>query len=208
MSKEKHQPLSNAPRYLRIEGDNNKAIIHFKNEGSNNPSSEFQVLEFVINSYKTSCITLLNELKRYTQLENVKDKITMLQYYLPAMFCFRHYIELKLKYLYMYYNHETFNSSSHNLQVLLDQLKKKNESPYKIFDDAIEFLKQYEKFVPNGNNFDSYFRYLFDKQFNREEKLTIPIAEISKIENYILEIEFRILCIQNNEFIRKIKHSD
>ena len=132
----------------------------------------------------------------------------MLHYYLPAMFCFRHYIELKLKYLYMYYNHETFNSTSHNLQVLLDQLKKKNESPYKIFDDAIEFLKQYEKFVPNGNNFDSYFRYLFDKQFNREEQLTIPIAEISKIENYILEIEFRILCIQNNEFIRKIKHSD
>ena len=59
--------------------------------------SVITLLDFVAKSYADSCLTLFRRLEDYdfnnmpTQNNNISLR------YLPAMFCFRHFIELKLK---------------------------------------------------------------------------------------------------------------
>lgn len=167
--------------------------------------SEKTVFDFVATSYASSCLTLLNRMKEYYNTEDYRRKDECSYRFLPAMFCFRHYIELKLKYLYMCYHGEEY-SEIHNLRDLCDDLKKENHFNMGVFDEPIEYLEKIEKFIPNGKIEDSYFRYLANKNFQFQECLEIPFCDIEKIENYIREIEFRVSQVRMNEWLFKLKN--
>ena len=151
--------------------------------------SEKTVIDFVANSYYKSCLTLLAEVKKYVPTDK-KSKMDACAYrYLPAMYCFRHYLELKLKYLYMCYANESFNVTCHTLSDLLNELKAKGFSS-NVFDEPISYIEALEK-IKNGQvKEDSYFRYLINKKMVCQESLEIPMYEFSKIKNYITDIEY------------------
>lgn len=150
--------------------------------------SEITELNFVAESYAHACLTLLNEVNKYS-LESPNNK-KRIYHYLPAMFCFRHYLELRLKCLYMDLTKESF-SMEHPLPKLLEEVK---NAGYNMdsFDKAVEYISNLEK------NDDSYFRYLISKSFKSVDKLTIPVHEFAKVKNWINKIE-----IDYNDFIRK-----
>lgn len=164
--------------------------------------SEKTVFDFVATSYASSCLTLLSRMKEYYKAEDYRKKDQCSYRFLPAMFCFRHYIELKLKYLYMCYHQEEY-LGNHNLRKLCEDLKKDNLFDMGIFDEPIEYIEKIEKFIPNGKVDESYFRYLANKNFQFQEHLEIPFSDIEKIENYIREIEFRVSQVRMNVWLLK-----
>lgn len=150
--------------------------------------SEKTVINFVANSYYKSCLTLLAEVKKYVPTDKYNKMDACAFRYLPAMFCFRHYVELKLKLLYMHYANESFNVLCHTLSDLLNELKAKGFS-LDVFDEPISYVESLEKIKNSQVNGDSYFRYLIDKHMVCQESLEIPMFEYSKIKNYITDIE-------------------
>ena len=160
--------------------------------------SEKTVFDFVAKSYASSCLTLLNRMKEYHNTEDYTIRNQCSYRFLPAMFCFRHYIELKLKHLYLYYHKEEY-METHNLRKLSEDLKKDNLFNMGVFDEPIEYIEKIEKFIPNGKVDVTYFRFLANNNFQFQKKLELPFGDIEKIENYIKEIEFRVKQIQMNE---------
>ena len=170
--------------------------------------SEKAVIDFVAKSYYKSCLTLLNQLNNYKYSDKYRLMDECSYMYLPAMFCFRHYIELKLKYLYMIYANESFNVKSHCLQDLLDELKDKGFK-HNVFDEPVKYIESLEN-IPNSqqHSSDFYFRYLVDRDIVCQETLEIPILECKKIQQYILDIEYITEILYWNEKIRKSKNGE
>lgn len=142
--------------------------------------SEITLLEFVAKSYAESCLTLINKILDYT----IQDSNSSIRYkayrFLPAMFCFRHSIELRLKCLYMLLKRESFKNE-HKLSNFLKILK---DSGLKttVFDKPIEFLSTCEKN-------DGHFRYFIDTSFNCTNKIEIKKDDLKKVIEYIKAIE-------------------
>lgn len=164
--------------------------------------SEKSVLNFVAQSYANSCLTLFHRVEEYKDTDKYSIMDNCALRYLPAMFCFRHYIELKLKYLYMCYANEEYNSNTHNLSTLLQELKGKG-FPSNVFDLPIEYIKERECFTSIDDGNDSFFRYLIDKDMKCKEHLNIPMFEFDKIKTYILDIEYHTRLMLTNKFIRE-----
>ncbi len=152
--------------------------------------SEITELNFVAESYARACLTLLKEVNKYNLGNQTSINKKRIYRYLPAMFCFRHYLELRLKCLYMDLTKESF-SMEHSLSKLLEEVKNAGFN-MDSFDKAVEYISNLEK------NDDSYFRYLISKSFKSVDKLTIPVHEFAKVNNWINKIE-----IDYNHFIRE-----
>lgn len=188
-------------------GELEKLTIHFLGTQTNKKigSSILAVLPFLIDSYKNSCLQLLHTLKQHIPFNEAKKSKYYATFYLPAMFCFRHYVELKLKYLYAYYGQKTFETN-HNLRSLASDLNK--VYPNNLFDSVVDYIDSLERFFPEGKTDDTYFRYLVDKNFVVENSLEISLQNIEKVEFFITELEFRIEKIQESEWLRSILASN
>lgn len=149
--------------------------------GTQESFSEKNVLNFVARSYKESCLNLLVQMKHY---KKDNEKLAML--YLPAMFCFRHYLELELKLLYMDWHNEEF-WNTHDLNSLLEDLEKNNTCDMGAFRAPIDYITQLEQI--NNKQTVEFFRYLIDPQFNCKESIEIPMFELDKIFHFIGNIE-------------------
>ena len=131
---------------MSISYGKNTMIIDFRNNndplglGTDN-FSEKTVFDFVATSYASSCLTLLNRMKDYRDAEDYRQKDQCSYRFLPAMFCFRHYVELKLKHLYMCYHQEEY-MENHNLRKLCEDLKKENLFNMGVFDEPGRFVDE------------------------------------------------------------------
>ena len=167
--------------------------------------SEYSTLGYVVESYKNSCLLLVQKLEESKNCS--EDRIKYLStLYLPVMFCFRHYLELKLKQLYIWYYGESFitDNDGHKLNKLLKDLQKDKNVKFEILRRAIDFIEEHEKFSFNGEKDASYFRYLINKKFESEKSLTFRLSDIDKIKLYLTELDFRINQIMQNDWLRSI----
>ena len=192
MGKKKNIPksLENQSGEITYSCYDDKAIIDFCDNDKQTPA-ELTEFKFVVDSYFESCFVLLTEVEKYATSDSFKDKKRCLLKYLPAVFCFRHYIELKLKYLYMQHSGNSFNTNEHALSKLLDELKTVSGLDYAIFNNAISYIEEIEKTV-NNERFDAFSRYLVDKKFNFSKKLSIVLNDIKRMKRALVEIEGRI----------------
>lgn len=169
--------------------------------------SEKTVIDFVAKSYYKSCLTLLNQVNKYKYSEKYRQMDDCAYRYLPAMYCFRHYLELKLKYLYMCYANESFNVDSHSLTKLLNEVKAKGFN-HTVLDAPVAYVESLERIQSNQSNGDFYFRYLTDKNIVCQESLNIPMYEFEKIRQFITDIEYTTGLLFWKEKIRKLKSEE
>lgn len=206
--KETRKLITNTDGVYLYKFYDDKITIDFRVDGE--PYSELSVLKFITDSYKNCCLELLAKFEHYNFHDLEKKNIHLASFYLPAMFCFRHYIELKLKYLYAHYYKESFlmNSDGHKLKKLLEDLQKRYNNKFGIFNKAIEWIDNHEKIKPLEDSIDSYFRYLADKEFNFESHLEISITEIKEWIENIGELEFRLEQIKQNDWLSDCLRED
>lgn len=164
--------------------------------------SEKTVLDFVVRSYASSCLTLLKRMENYKDAETYHDMNECALRYFPALFCFRHYLELKLKYLYMCYTNQTFNIASHNLMDLHSELKEVGFN-HNVFDKPIQYIKDREYYMNVSDGDASVFRYLIKRDFQCKEKLIIPMSEFTTIKDFILDIEHYTEIMLFNRMVGK-----
>lgn len=143
--------------------------------------SEITLIDFVAKSYAESCLTLLSKVNNY----QVNDPVNISNYniyrFLPAMFCFRHYLELRLKCVYMEVYFKSFEIS-HNLRVLYDNIKEYSPD-FEVFEEPINYIDQFE------NSDEKFFRYLISTKFEPTDSINMPMHDYSKVKNYISNIE-------------------
>lgn len=191
MSKHKNkEPLNNHDGGISYSGDKNKVLIDFC-DNEKNESSELLEFKFVVDSYFESAFTLLNEVEKYVLADNFNKKKICLLKYLPAFFCFRHYVELKLKYLFMKDTGCSFNTKEHTLSNLLEELKNETGTSYAVFDRAITYIEKQEKIVGNQKQ-TAYSRYLVDTNFNFSKNILIVLDDIKTMKTLLKEIEGRL----------------
>ncbi len=186
-----------------------KVEIDFCDNAKGIPS-EIMALRFVTKSYFDSCIVLLNEVEKYSFSNNIENTQKCIFKFLPAFFCYRHYIELKLKCLYMEETGEYFGTV-HKLTSLLEALEKKTGRDFSIFRYSIAFVEQNEKKIGDAE-LDSYSRYLVNKIYSFAQNLTINISDVKMMKWTLISIEERIEDIQNillfNEQLKKMKRGE
>ena len=192
MGKKKNIPksLENQSGEITYSCYDDKAIIDFCDNDKQAPA-ELTEFKFVVDSYFESCFVLLTEVEKYATSDGFKDKKRCLLKYLPAVFCFRHYIELKIKYLYMQHTGKSFNTNEHSLSVLLKELQEDSGLDYAIFNSSISYISEIEK-IDNNERFDAFSRYLVDRNFNFSKKLSIVLDDIKRMKRSLVEIEGRI----------------
>ena len=143
--------------------------------------SDIRLLDFLAVSYAESCLTLLKRLNEFNGEDLLATLESRTYRYLPAMFCFRHYLELRLKYLYLKIMKTQFDSN-YDLIELLGMIKQ-NGFNLNVFDEPIKFIDQTEK------NRTEHFRYLITQEYVDADQLEIPADEFDKIKSYITTIE-------------------
>ncbi len=153
---------------------------------------------FVAQSYAESCLTLLQRVDNYVISDSNLKKHSCALRYFPAMFCFRHYLELKLKYLYMRLTDKEFDTNSHKLSELLNEVKHEGFK-YNVFDEPVKYVEDIEE----GPD---YFRYIMNKALDcSANNLKISVFQFDKIREYITEIEFRVEMYLTCDFLKKRK---
>ncbi len=155
-----------------------------------------KAFSFVSNSYMSGCLKLFSQMEKMECSDIIKNEL-----FLPAMFCFRHYIELRLKFIYARTKKTTTDEvkqlagkNGHKLQSLLQAIKGKGVNTT-VFDEPIKFINTYE------NNEVEYFRYMIDKNFQSYNELKEILNYYKKIREYILSIERFIENYYTNEFL-------
>lgn len=144
-------------------------------------TGDIRLLDFVARSYAESCLTLIKRIKELEDADSLSMNEAKAYRYLPTMFCFQHYLEVRLKYLYMEIT-RTQVDTNYNLTDLLDAIKQ-NGFYLNIFDEPIKFIDQIEK------NRIEHFRHLITEKFAGADQLVIPNYEFDKIKGYITNIE-------------------
>lgn len=81
-------------------------ILQFEYDATTKSGVETQFCElgeltYVAESYFRSSIKLLSEVEKIDITKDDKYNYNLSFYFLPAMFCFRHYVELKMKIVYL-----------------------------------------------------------------------------------------------------------
>ncbi len=143
--------------------------------------SEITLLEYVASSYGESCLTLLRRVEQYNINNSINFNRDCSYRFLPAMFCLRQYIELKLKCLYMLVNRTSFDNN-HNLKELASFIKQKG-FPLNNFNVAINFVNKYE------HKDAAFFRYMINKNFKCTKKISMNMHMYNQIHDMILNIE-------------------
>lgn len=174
---------SGNPNYYLVTDNKNESIVSFKYiekypDGSEQENfNPLNVIDFVAKSYQNSCLSLIEKINKGL----TKDRRSLISL-LPLLFCFRHYIELKLKLLYADNKNEEF-STCHDLIKLKENLERDCNYNADIFDEPINYIANLE----NGHN--EHFRFLVTKDFTFTDKIIIPTNIGEKIFNYIHRIE-------------------
>lgn len=143
--------------------------------------SEEMILGYLATCYENSCLTLISILEKYTSTENVIEKRNIASRYLPAMFCFRHFVELKLKELCIGIKNE-LPDSVHDIKALKKHLIKELNISIGAFDNAWNFIKNKEK----GSQ--TFFRYLSKNADEYVDKLHFSVEEFDMVRKLILDI--------------------
>ncbi len=164
--------------------------------------SEKTVMNFIVQSYASSCLTLLNQMKTYKESKTHKSMNDCAMLYFPAMFCFRHYIELKLKYLYMCYTDKPFKANTHDLSFLHGELVKAGFK-HNVFKKPLQYIEDREFYMDIKDSDAFVFRYLIKQDFKCKEKLIIPMFEFDTIQTFITDIEHYTNILLVNEIINK-----
>ena len=182
--------------------DKKKVNINFYNEKE--PFSEYSTLGYVVESYKNSCLLLVEKLEQCKNCSEGQIKY-LSTFYLPTMFCFRHYLELKLKQLYIWYYGESFRADKdgHKLNKLLDDLQKNPKVDFEGLKRPINFVEKREKISFIEKNDVAYFRYLINNKFDTEKNLAFALSDIDKIKLYLTELDFRIDQIMQNDWLKQ-----
>ena len=157
--------------------------------------SEIEVLNFVARSYEESCLKLLQEMGKYNKADDDSIRRCM-KYYLPAMFAFRHYLELRLKTIYMDCQLKSFDYE-HTLSKIYEYLEQETSRSFPAFKEAIDYVEGIEKSI-SGKPCDEFFRYLIDTNFASVKKLDIPMFEAKKVAGFIEHIEREIIMMRVN----------
>lgn len=144
-------------------------------------AGDTRLLDFVAVSYAESCLTLIKRIKEYDDEDSLSTNEARAYRYLPAMFCFQHYLESRLKYLYLTITRKQADSN-YDLTDFLNAIKQYGFS-LNVFDEPIKFIDQIEK------NRVEYFRHLLAEKFAGADQLEIPNYEFDKIKGYITNIE-------------------
>lgn len=164
-------------------------IIDFKvDAGFAYGFSEITLLNYVAESYRNSTLTLLRKVNKIADCNESKSTYEIAKYsygYIPAMFCFRHYLELKLKSLYMTINRMQFNSVTHDLTELFSEIKTKIQMLH-IDSIWIENAVKYVDLIEKKNQY--HFRYYIDKKFKPTTQIIISYKTIlDELEKIILD---------------------
>lgn len=187
-NRQKLNPIGITGHYVVQNNQDNTTVrfrfnVNLQDETTQENFSELNVLNFVVNSYKNSCLYMANIINK----NQSKKRSELLSLYIPLNFCFRHYLELKLKLLYSDFTDETF-LFDHSFSDLTKDLK--NNANYKanIFDAPIKYIENIEKGYPE------HFRYLMhkDKTTKRKiftEEIIMPNNIGETIINFINHIE-------------------
>ena len=162
--------------------------------------SEITLLNFVAQSYADSCLTLLLRMEGYNIDASARENNFCSTRYLPAMFCFRHYLELKLKCLYMVLTRQSFDFN-HKLNMLLEEVKQKGFSN-NVFDEPINYIENIE----NGD--EAFFRYLISTKFDCVDEINIPMFEFKRIKNFIIDIEQAYNLFVTDKVLKSIKNTE
>ncbi len=181
-----------------------KVIIDFCQDEKE--PSELLELKFVVDSYFESCCVLLQQVKKYQHAKNFQTQKKYILKYLPAFFCFRHYVELKMKYLYMLYTRNTC-PTTHDLTNLKTQLCDATGCRFDIFSKAISFIERNEHVDENARCVE-YSRYLADRNFNFANSVSVDMDEVAEMLERIIEIEGRFRDQEQvEEFSNMLKNS-
>ncbi len=196
MSKKKNDWISQEKGQLnmvKLTKDETGASLHFEYDIKNGNSSETQFseigeLSYVAESYFRSAIHLISKVDEIENQSDVKKQYNLSFYFLPAMFCFRHYVEMKLKIVFLRMKKDKF-FIIHNLNEMKDEIENMGFTK-NCFNEAIEFIESYEKGQVE------FFRYLlnksnvFTKEFKIENKLKEKMVSIYKQIEYYSSLFF------------------
>ena len=202
MSKIKKWNTQNEGKYNAVKITNipDGTVLQFEYEvvtgmGIKTQFCELGELTYVAESYFRSSMKLLSNVDEINNSKDVKTNYNLSFYFLPAMFCFRHYVELKMKIIYLDLKKDKF-IVAHDLHFLRDEIEALGLTKH-CFDDAIALIDSYE----NGQ--DEFFRYLLSKDFVFTKDIKIPYHLKNKIENIYFTIEQYSSNYFSNELIRE-----
>lgn len=171
---------------VKITNEINGLTLHFKYDADTQHGIETQFCEqgeltYVAESYFRSSMKLLSEVDKINVSNNDKSNYYLTFYFLPAMFCFRHYVELKMKIVFLDLKKDKF-IIKHDLHFLRENIEQCGFSKH-CFDEAIELIDYYEQ------GHDEFFRYLLTKDFVFTTDISILHGLKNKIEKIYYSIE-------------------
>ena len=164
---------------VKVSKEMNGITLHFQYEttslnGVETQFDEFGELTYVAESYFRSSIKLLSDVDKISDSKDTKLNYKLSFYFLPAMFCFRHYVELKMKITYLNLTKDKF-IVNHDLHFLRQNIEQQGFVNH-CFDEAIELIDSYEQ------GHDEFFRYLLSKDFVFTKEISILNGVKNKIE--------------------------
>lgn len=179
MSKKKNDWVSQDKgeyNLVKLVKDKTGTSLHFEYDIQNNGTNETQFseigeLSYVAESYFKSAIYLISKVDDIEHETDTKKQYNLSFYFLPAMFCFRHYVEMKLKIVFLRMKKDKF-FIIHNLNDMKDEIENMGFTK-NCFKEAIDFIETYEKGQVE------FFRYLLDKSnvFTKEFKIKNKMKE-------------------------------
>ena len=161
---------------------------------------ELGELTYVAESYFRSSIKLLSEVEKIDITKDYKYNYNLSFYFLPAMFCFRHYVELKMKIVYLDIKKDEF-IFNHELQCLRDKIESLGFTKH-CFDDAIALIDSYEKGQVE------FFRYLLGKDCVFTKTFDIQKGLKEKIKNIHDSIEYWSSLYFSNKLIKECLNNE
>ena len=205
MSKKKNDWVSQEKGHynmVKISRNETGTFLNFEYDLTNDEMVETQFCEigelsYVAESYFRSAIQLISKVDEIESETEIKKQYNLSFYFLPAMFCFRHYVELKLKIIFLQMKKDKFYIT-HNLKEMKDEIENMGFTKH-CFDEAIELIDSYE----NGQV--ELFRYLLNKtnnEFTNEIKIQHKTKE--KMLKFYRQIEYYTNIYFGHKFIEEI----
>lgn len=184
---------------VKITNKLDATVLQFEYDATTKKGVETQFCElgeltYVAESYFRSSLKLLSEVEKIDITKEDKHNYNLSFYFLPAMFCFRHYVELKMKIVYLDIKKDEF-IFNHELQYLREKIESLGFTKH-CFDDAIALIDSYEKGQVE------FFRYLLGKDCVFKKSFSIQKGLNEKIKNIYLSIEHWSSLYFSNKILR------
>ena len=185
---------------VKISNEISGITLHFEYDADTQHGIETQFCEqgeltYVAESYFRSSIKLLSYVDKISDFNDDKSNYNLTFYFLPAMFCFRHYVELKMKIVYLDLKKDKF-IVKHDLHFLRENIEQSGFTKH-CFDEAIELIDSYEQ------GHDEFFRYLLTKDFVFTTDVSILRGLKKRIEQIYYSIEHWSSLYFSNQLIRE-----